>query len=48
MGDGQTGAALVEAGVDKISFTGSVATGRKVAEACGWPQEVRRFKPWRR
>jgi succinate-semialdehyde dehydrogenase/glutarate-semialdehyde dehydrogenase len=35
MGDGQTGAALVEAGVDKISFTGSVATGRKVAEACG-------------
>jgi len=35
MGDGRTGAALVEAGVDKISFTGSVATGRKVAEACG-------------
>ncbi len=35
MGDGQTGAALVEAGCDKISFTGSVATGRKVAEACG-------------
>jgi succinate-semialdehyde dehydrogenase/glutarate-semialdehyde dehydrogenase len=35
MGDGQTGAALVNAGVNKISFTGSVATGRKVAEACG-------------
>jgi len=35
MGDGRTGAALVEAGVDKISFTGSVATGRRVAEACG-------------
>ena len=35
MGDGQTGAALVECGVDKVSFTGSVATGRKVAEACG-------------
>jgi acyl-CoA reductase-like NAD-dependent aldehyde dehydrogenase len=34
-GDGETGAALVEAGVDKISFTGSVRTGRKVAEACG-------------
>lgn len=34
MGDGQTGADLVEAGVDKISFTGSVNTGRKVAEAC--------------
>jgi acyl-CoA reductase-like NAD-dependent aldehyde dehydrogenase len=34
-GDGSTGAALVEAGVDKISFTGSVATGRKIGEACG-------------
>jgi succinate-semialdehyde dehydrogenase/glutarate-semialdehyde dehydrogenase len=34
-GDGQTGAALVEAGVDKIAFTGSVATGRAVAAACG-------------
>jgi len=34
-GDGTTGAALVEAGCDKISFTGSVRTGRKVAEACG-------------
>ncbi len=33
-GDGETGAALVEAGVDKISFTGSVATGRRVGEAC--------------
>ncbi|MEE2677065.1 MAG: aldehyde dehydrogenase family protein [Myxococcota bacterium] len=33
-GDGATGAALVEAGVDKISFTGSVATGRKVGAAC--------------
>jgi len=33
-GDGETGAALVEAGVDKVSFTGSVATGRSVAEAC--------------
>jgi len=34
-GDGETGAALVEGGVDKISFTGSVATGRKVGAACG-------------
>jgi succinate-semialdehyde dehydrogenase/glutarate-semialdehyde dehydrogenase len=34
-GDGATGAALVEAGVDKIMFTGSVATGRKVAAAAG-------------
>jgi len=34
-GDGETGAALVQSGVDKISFTGSVATGRKVGEACG-------------
>jgi succinate-semialdehyde dehydrogenase/glutarate-semialdehyde dehydrogenase len=35
VGDGETGAALVDSGVDKISFTGSVATGRKVAEVCG-------------
>ncbi len=35
LGDGETGAALVEAGVNKISFTGSVRTGRKVGEACG-------------
>lgn len=34
LGDGETGAAIVRGGVDKISFTGSVATGRKVAEAC--------------
>jgi acyl-CoA reductase-like NAD-dependent aldehyde dehydrogenase len=34
-GDGRTGAALVNGGVDKISFTGSVATGRKIGEACG-------------
>lgn len=34
-GDGETGAALVEAGLDKISFTGSVATGRKIGAACG-------------
>jgi acyl-CoA reductase-like NAD-dependent aldehyde dehydrogenase len=34
-GDGETGAALVEADVDKISFTGSVRTGRRVAETCG-------------
>ena len=34
-GDGETGRALCEAGVDKISFTGSVATGRKIGEACG-------------
>ena len=31
-GDGETGAALVDA-VDYLSFTGSVATGRKVGEA---------------
>lgn len=32
-GDGSTGAALVGAGVNKIMFTGSVATGKRVAEA---------------
>jgi len=33
-GDAETGSALVQSGVDKICFTGSVATGRKIAEAC--------------
>jgi succinate-semialdehyde dehydrogenase/glutarate-semialdehyde dehydrogenase len=31
-GDGTTGAALVDASIDKIFFTGSVRTGRKIAE----------------
>lgn len=35
LGDGETGRALCEADVDKICFTGSVATGRKVGEICG-------------
>jgi succinate-semialdehyde dehydrogenase/glutarate-semialdehyde dehydrogenase len=34
-GRAATGAALVEAGVDLVMFTGSVATGKKVAAACG-------------
>ncbi len=34
LGDGETGAAIVDGGVNKVSFTGSVATGRKVAESC--------------
>jgi acyl-CoA reductase-like NAD-dependent aldehyde dehydrogenase len=33
-GFGETGAALCRAGVDKIAFTGSAATGRKVMAAC--------------
>lgn len=33
-GDGQTGAALVSADIDQVCFTGSVETGRKVAESC--------------
>jgi acyl-CoA reductase-like NAD-dependent aldehyde dehydrogenase len=32
-GDGATGAALVESGIDKLIFTGSVATGKRIAEA---------------
>ncbi len=32
-GDGSTGTALIDARVDKIMFTGSVATGKRVAEA---------------
>ena len=35
MGDGETGACITEAGVDKISFTGSVRTGRIIAQSCG-------------
>ncbi len=34
-GGGETGAALVESGVDMLIFTGSVATGRRVGRACG-------------
>ncbi|MGB3049368.1 MAG: aldehyde dehydrogenase family protein [Polyangiales bacterium] len=33
-GDGETGGALVRGGVQKISFTGSVRTGKKIAAAC--------------
>ncbi len=33
-GDGLTGAALVSSGCDKIVFTGSVATGKKIMAAC--------------
>jgi acyl-CoA reductase-like NAD-dependent aldehyde dehydrogenase len=34
-GRGATGAALIGAGIDYCVFTGSVATGKKVAAACG-------------
>jgi succinate-semialdehyde dehydrogenase/glutarate-semialdehyde dehydrogenase len=34
MGDGQTGAALTASDINKVSFTGSVATGKRVAAAC--------------
>src|SRR4051812_26165469 len=34
-GDGEVGAALVGAGVDKVVFTGSTAAGRQVAAAAG-------------
>jgi succinate-semialdehyde dehydrogenase/glutarate-semialdehyde dehydrogenase len=33
VGDGSTGAALTESSVDKLIFTGSVATGKRVAQA---------------
>lgn len=32
-GDGATGAALVESNVDKLVFTGSVATGKRIAQS---------------
>jgi succinate-semialdehyde dehydrogenase/glutarate-semialdehyde dehydrogenase len=34
-GDGTTGRALVEGDIDIVAFTGSIATGRKVAEIMG-------------
>ena len=34
-GDGSTGAALVDAGVDKIAFTGSTAVGREIGAKAG-------------
>ncbi len=34
LGDSTTGEALIESGVDKITFTGSVETGCKIAAAC--------------
>ena len=34
-GDGATGQALLEVGVDKLSFTGSEGIGRQVAVTCG-------------
>ncbi len=33
VGDGPTGAALVESGIDKLVFTGSVATGKRMAQS---------------
>jgi acyl-CoA reductase-like NAD-dependent aldehyde dehydrogenase len=33
-GNGRTGAALVRGGVDKVVFTGSAATGRRIAMEC--------------
>jgi acyl-CoA reductase-like NAD-dependent aldehyde dehydrogenase len=34
VGDGATGAALIASPIDKLVFTGSVSTGRRVAQAC--------------
>jgi len=33
IGEGPSGAALIESGIDKLIFTGSVATGRRIAQA---------------
>jgi acyl-CoA reductase-like NAD-dependent aldehyde dehydrogenase len=35
IGDGDTGAELIDQSPDKISFTGSVTTGKKIAAKCG-------------
>lgn len=34
IGDGEAGGALVQGDVDKVSFTGSVGTGKKIAKMC--------------
>ena len=34
-GDGRTGAALIDAGIQKMIFTGAVSTGRRVGARCG-------------
>jgi acyl-CoA reductase-like NAD-dependent aldehyde dehydrogenase len=34
-GGGELGAAVIDASPDKVFFTGSVATGRRIAESCG-------------
>src|SRR5579864_7138889 len=34
-GGAEVGAAMIESGPDKVFFTGSVETGRKIAEVCG-------------
>jgi succinate-semialdehyde dehydrogenase/glutarate-semialdehyde dehydrogenase len=34
-GEGETGAALVRSGIDKLVFTGSVGTGRRIAQIAG-------------
>ena len=34
-GDGRTGAALIDAGIQYLAFTGGVETGKRVAAACG-------------
>src|SRR5207249_10254267 len=33
IGDGATGAALIDSEIDKLIFTGSVATGKRIAQA---------------
>jgi acyl-CoA reductase-like NAD-dependent aldehyde dehydrogenase len=33
IGEGTSGAALIESGIDKLIFTGSVSTGRRIAQA---------------
>src|SRR5581483_1074166 len=35
VGHGATGQALIDAGIQKMVFTGAVETGKKVAAACG-------------
>ena len=47
-GDGAAGAALLAANVQKIVFTGSVATGKRVAQAAAARTAARGAGAWRK
>ena len=48
LGDGSTGAALVDSNIDKISFTGSVGTGRKNWRSLRPQSDPMYLRAWRK